>query len=140
MLNFRFYFSKDIKTICFFFIKMFNMSFKSKTYLKQYIWYMKFGLKKELGLTTPPPRADNVPFFYRFFKMRASCARCVLIYIVLNVWPLLANLSVEVVLSFLLLKHTWTFFRSAIFYNYNFKLTEIKISNIVDDWCWYLPK
>ena len=43
---------------------------------------MKFGLKKELGLTTPPPRADNVPFFYRFFKMRASLTLLCLLTIV----------------------------------------------------------
>ena len=32
----------------------------------------KFGLKKGTGVDPPPPRADNVPFFYRFFSMRAS--------------------------------------------------------------------
>ena len=32
----------------------------------------KFGLKKGTGVDPPPPRADNVPFFYRFFKRRAS--------------------------------------------------------------------
>ena len=28
---------------------------------------VNLGFKKELGLPPPPPRADNVPFFYRFF-------------------------------------------------------------------------
>ena len=32
----------------------------------------KFGLKKGTGVDPPPPRADNVPFFYRFFYRRAS--------------------------------------------------------------------
>ena len=27
----------------------------------------KFGLKKGTGVDPPPPRVDNVPFFYRFF-------------------------------------------------------------------------
>ena len=32
----------------------------------------KFGLKKGTGVDPPPPRADNVPFFYRFFSRRPS--------------------------------------------------------------------
>ena len=31
----------------------------------------KFGLKKGTGVDPPPP-VDNVPFFFRFFSMRAS--------------------------------------------------------------------
>ena len=31
----------------------------------------KFGLKKGTGVD-PPPRVDNVPFFYRFFYLEAS--------------------------------------------------------------------
>ena len=32
----------------------------------------KFGLKKGTGVDPHPPLVDNVPFFYRLFKMRAS--------------------------------------------------------------------
>ena len=32
----------------------------------------KFGLKKGTGVDPRPPLVDNVPFFYRFFFMRAS--------------------------------------------------------------------
>ena len=32
----------------------------------------KFGLKKGTGVDPRPPLVDNVPFFYRFFLMRAS--------------------------------------------------------------------
>ena len=31
----------------------------------------KFGQKKGTGVD-PPPRVDNVPFFYRFFYLEAS--------------------------------------------------------------------
>ena len=31
----------------------------------------KFGLKKGTGVD-PPPRVDNVPFFYRFSYLKAS--------------------------------------------------------------------
>ena len=55
----------------------------------------KFGLKKGTGVDPRPPLVDNVPFFYRFFFMRASLNLKVNVMKLKLIWKLVKNILVE---------------------------------------------